>query len=309
MDVQAKDERRGMTGEPLLRIHLDDAMRRAAHAGEIGIVRRIVAALPDWTVRLVPEDTPPDRTAYDLLHMREPVTPRGLTLRQAYFFPFWRIEATNERWNFDVARAAFRPDAVPPEQARDFAAKLRARHFPDVTPRSGGFVLIPLQGRLLEHRSFQSMSPVAMVETALQALPDRTFLATLHPKETYGGPELDALDALCRRYPNLKVHSGGTGHLLPDCDLVVTQNSSIALKGFLLAKPAVLFAGIDFHHIAGSVPRQGVDAAFATALGARPDFAAYLAWFFRRHAINAGADKAEAQIRSRLQRHGWPVAE
>lgn len=298
-----------MTGKPLLRIRLDDAMRQAALAGEVGIIRRIVAALPDWTVRLLAEDAPPDGAAYDLWHMRDPVSPRGLTLRQAYFYPFWRIEATNERWNFDVARAAFRADAIPPDQARGFAARLRARHFPDVTPRSGGFVLIPLQGRLLEHRSFQSMSPVAMIDTALRALPDRTFLATLHPKETYDSPEVDALAALCHRYPNLKVHSGGTGDLLPDCDLVVTQNSSIALKGFLLEKPAVLFAGIDFHHIAGSVPRQGVDAAFATALGAPPDFAAYLAWFFRRHAINAGAEKAEAQIRSRLRRHGWPVPE
>jgi hypothetical protein len=292
----------------VLQVHLDDAMRHAAAAGEVGIVNRLIAALPDWRVALVPLDAPPLRDGYSLLHMQEPLSPRSLTLRLAYLYPFWRIEATNERWRFDVAQAAFRPAMIPAPQAARFAARLRERWFPSVTARRGGFVLIPLQGRLAEHRSFQSMSPLRMMAETLRHLPDRPVVATLHPKETYPAEDLAALEALCRQFPRLTVQTGGTDAALANCDLVVAQNSSVALKGFALEKPAVLFAGIDFHHIAGSVPREGVEAAFDRALGPPPDFAAYLTWFFRRQSINATAPDAEAQIRARLAQHGWPVA-
>ena len=80
----------------------------------------------------------------------------------------------------------------------------------------------------------------------------------------------------------------------------------MAIQGYLLHKPALLFAEIDFHHIAASVPREGM-AALDRALTQRPDFDAYLWWFLQEQAINAGRPECEAQILAALRRGGWAI--
>jgi hypothetical protein len=92
--------------------------------------------------------------------------------------------------------------------------------------------------------------------------------------------------------------------VLASCDYVVTENSSLALTGFFAQKPAVLFARIDFHHIAASAPRTGLAAFDAKP---EPPFAAYLHWFFKQNAITSWADDAVEQIRARFRDHGWPM--
>jgi hypothetical protein len=93
---------------------------------------------------------------------------------------------------------------------------------------------------------------------------------------------------------------------LSRCSFVVAQYSSVALMGYFFSKPAVLFADIDFHHIAGSVPRDGVDAAFER-LQRPPDFARYLCWFLKLNALNAGHEDFETSLLAKLREHGWPI--
>lgn len=239
--------------------------------------------------------------------MQEPTGPQILNLRRAYILPFWRIEAVAERWRFDVAQAAFNPDEIPMPEASNFQARWRTKLLGDAVPRRTGFILVPLQGRLTEHRSFQAMSPVDMIEATLDRCPDRPIIVTLHPKEIYMPSELAALDRLVARFPRLSVRDTSEPELVLQCDAVVTQNSSVALHGYLADKPVVLFAESDLHHIAGSVRRDGIDAAFASLAGPRPAFARYVTWFLRRQAINGGAPECEEQILARFRRHGWEV--
>ncbi len=310
MAVQDAPHKTGVTVARTLHIYLHSPWREQAEAGSVNFFERLRAALPDWRLAFHP-DTEAERLlaigrGYGLFHMQEPVGDRILCLRRAYHFPFWRIEATNERWHFDVAKTAFDAAEVPADQAAAFHARWQPRIFRDGPVARDGFVFIPLQGRISDHRSFQSSSPLAMIETVL-AQDARPIRATLHPKESYSPADLAALDDLARRFPRFAVVQADAKDLLAGCDYVVTQNSGVALTGYFAGKQAVLFAGSDFHHIAGSVPRDGVDAAFAQATGPAPDFAAYLWWFFKRHAINGGAPECEAQIRARLSRHGWPT--
>jgi hypothetical protein len=295
-----------------LHFYLPEPMRSDAERGAVNIVNRILAALPGWTPAWHP-DTPAERgraaarQGFALWHMQTPPDPaRGLSLRRAYWYPFWTLERTNDRWATDTARAAYDEAAVDPVAARPFFRRWRARILGEAAARREGFVLVPLQGRLLEHRSFQAMSPLAMLEATLEADP-RPLRVTLHPREVYTAAERRALDRLVARHRRLTLDPGPSEALLMACDLVVTQNSATALTGFFAAKPAVLFAGCDFHHIAGSVPRQGLAAAFATARGPMADPARYLYWFLQERSINAGHPEAEARIRARLAAQGWPV--
>ncbi|SEO10660.1 hypothetical protein SAMN04490248_101370 [Salinihabitans flavidus] len=242
--------------------------------------------------------------------MREPFPDRAVTIRRAYYYPFWQIERTAQRWNWDVARSAFDPNEVPRDDAQRFYRFWQNRLFgaaPKATSREG-FIYVPLQGRLADHRSFQSCSPFEMLEQVLERAGVRRVVATLHPNESYSKDDLDRLDSMARRHGSLSVSTAGMQDLLQRCDFVVTQNSSAAFAGYFFGKPSVLYARIDFHHIAASVEKLGTSGAFDAVEQMRPDYAAYLWWFLQHMSINAGRPDAEDRIAVRLGGFGWPVS-
>ena len=166
---------------------------------------------------------------------------------------------------------------------------------------------MPLQGVLRRKRHFQTASPLDMIRTTLAADPSRPVLATLHPNENYSEQDLVELQAIAAAQPNFVLSPQPSIDLLRRCDYVVTENSSLAFAGYFAEKPAVLFARIDFHHIARSVSALGVARAFDGIAQHRPDFARYLFWFLRWQAIASFAAEAEERIAMRLRNHGWPL--
>lgn len=295
----------------ILNLYLPQTWREDAAAGRVQIVNHIHAVVARQGLKvLIHPDThaemadPERRHGWSLFFQQEPVGPRCLCLRLAYHLPFWQIEATNQRWWFDVAQKSFNPEDVDPLAARNFFFSWRRQLLGERQVSRDGFIFVPLQGRLSDHKPHQAMSPLAMLHATLELDP-RPIRATLHPRETYTATDLHALEDLMRRYPRLEVTRSDSLKLLAACDMVVSENSSTALKGFFFRKPTVLFAGVDFHHIAGSVPRDGVAKAFALAEGTVPDHAAYLYWFFHENSINSGAPEADEQILARFTRHGW----
>ena len=288
-----------------LNLYLPDYFRQGHEAGQATILSRLLAALPGWAPQHHPEAeglTQPHR-GFGLTYMQEPRRMGVLCLRRAYWYPFWRIERTNERWNFEVAHKTPSYARIPP-RARAFHTRLAERVLEGREPRREGFVFVPLQGRLSDHRSFQSMSPVAMVQALLdhQPLPVK---ATLHPAETYAEADHQALARLAT-HPRVELVSAPSDDLLAGCDFVACQNSSLALQAMIIGKGAVLFAGIDFHHPAGSVPRDGL--ARALEVGSQPpaQMTEYLWWFFKQEAIDAQAEDAPERIRAVLSARGWP---
>lgn len=297
----------------ILRFYLDPGLRRSAEAGQHNFIAKIAQVAQDAGFRVEYRANSAQnraksalRRGYAMFHMEPPTNARGLTFRRAYHYPFWGVEPMAERWQWHVARAAFDPASVPRKEADRFAAFWRKRLFPDLAPRDDGFVYVPLQGRLLDQRSFQSMSPLDMIETVLARDP-RPVVATLHPKETYTAAEHEALQALAEKHPRLAVETGQMERFLPACSYVATQNSSAAFNGFFFEKPAILFGQVDFHHIAANVPALGADSAFEALPGMRPDYAGYLWWFWQEMSINAGRPEAGEKIAVAMRRAGWPV--
>lgn len=295
----------------ILRTYLEAPMLHTARAGTFNFLNVLKAAVEGAGWRVEWHETgpearhrAPDRDGYALFHAEAPTHDRALTFRRAYHYPFWQIEPAQQRWRFAVARAAFDPAAVDAGAARAFAARLRDRVLPGPPPRRDGPILIPLQGRLRQHRSFQTMSPLDMVATV--AATGRPCTATLHPNEVYDAADRVALDRLAARHGNLSV-GGNTMALLRDCAHVATMNSAVAFDGYLLGKPAVLFAQIDFHHIGLNVADLGAPEALRTATDHRPDFDRYLYWFLQDRAINATRPDAGARILAAMRRGGWPI--
>ena len=300
-----------MSQNTTLHLHVNPAEVLRHAEGKGGVLNVISQAVRDcgWAVEvhsIADTDALPSRQGFHLLYSQDVIGGNSLNLRRCYRDPFYCIEPTNDRWDYEVAGKRFDPVEVQ-TGFRGFIGHWRPRVLGEMQPRNEGFVLMPLQGRLLEHRHFQSMSPVDMIRATLDAEKTRPILATLHPKEAYLPEELTALAEIAAANPRFTLSTERTHQLLESCDYVVTQNSGVALTGFFAHKPAVLFAKIDFHHIAGSVPRNGIDKAFAQALGPPPAFDKYLYWFLSQNAIPYWDKDAKSRYLARLRHFGWPI--
>lgn len=302
----------------LVTFYLHPGLRRRVMAGKHNFFKKMTGVLDasgfDVDIRGDSMDemiAALSRPGYSVVLMDAPVGPLGVTVRLNYLYPFWHIERSARRWEWPVAMGRFVPDTVDGEAALRFARFRRRQIFGQPAPRppdGRGPVYVPLQGRLLVQRSFQSCTPLAMIRAALAHLPDRRIVITLHPNETYAPEELQALHDLVAEAPRCTLSTAPMQDLLPACDMVVTQNSGVALSGFFLHKPAVLFGKSNFHHIAADVGRLGEAAAFAMATAAPPtDYDRYLWWFFHGMSVDAAGPQAGAQIAARLRRAGWPL--
>lgn len=300
-----------MNGDPTVRMYLEPPLRKSAEAGEHNFINLILEVLKNAQFRVEFCDTSDigvhtDR--YSLSHMKEPPNTRGLVLRRAYYYPFWQIEQTNERWHWDVAKATFDPSLITTDAAR-FYRFWQKRLFGDATSQTGtdGFIYVPLQGRLTKHRSFQSCSPLEMIEYCLAHDPSRQVIATLHPKEQYSDGELAKLEALEKQHIRLTVSIGDMVQYLQRCDYVVTQNSSAAFAGYFFGKPALLFGKVDFHHIAERADMGNLSQGFENAPKLCPAYDKYIWWFWQQNSINAGREDARTKIAERFKRFGWPI--
>jgi len=284
----------------ITRIYLEKSLHLSAEAGQHNFLNLVRDVLKERTMRVEYKTSTKAellkgamRPGYSLIHMKPPVGPNGLVFRRAYHYPFWQIDRTDERWNWQVARTPLPEERS--DEADGFLRRWRTRLFPDVETSNGGYIYAPLQGRIREHRSFQSCSPIDMLRHIRAQRPGQRIIATLHPKEHYDAADLAALGAL-----DVEVATGQMHRLLPHCDAVATMNSSVAFDGFFLEKPAILYGQIDFHHIAlGPEDWDRIDQHC-------PDYAHFIHWFWQQQSINAGHESAKARIAEKLDAFDWP---
>ncbi len=288
-------------------LYMETDLRESAMAGKHNFIGKVASVLEDSSFRVTYRsfDAPHD-TGRSLSHMKAPPDAQGLVFRRVYHYPFWQIEQSAARWDWDVANAVFVAHDADRAEADRFYTFWQKRLFGDLSQQAvqGGFIYIPLQGRLAERRSFQRCSPLEMIEACL-AHDTRPIVAALHPKERYNAPELAALGRLEQRHARLTVRMGGMEELLRTCDCVVTQNSSVAFNGYFFGKPAMLFARVDFHHIAVAADLGNVGQSFARLPQVAPDYAGYVYWFWQKSCINAGRPDAADRIAARFRRFGW----
>lgn len=296
-----------------LSIYLHKQLRQRAKAGDHNFLNLVSQVARDVGIstRFKP-DTISERLAstqrneYALFHMQEPMGPNSLTFRKVYLFPFWEIEKTNERWNWETAKIEFHADEIEKAEARRFYKYWRVKQFGQTRSSQGGYIYIPLQGMIQSRRSFQKISPVDMIKSVAK-VDTRPIKVNLHPNEIYSSDDFNVLDALTREFPQVEISKRPYLELLAHCDVVVTQNSSVAFQGYFFEKPAILCAGVDFHHIAIKLKPNDLAQALETAKNHTPDYASYIYWFLQIRAINAGRDFVKSKIRTRLRHFGWDI--
>lgn len=270
----------------------------AKATARLGYAPEIMEASPLITLIVNKDDEKPS-----LWHQMRPIGLGGHVFRTAYRPPFWRIERDYERWRWDVAESVFDAEQVDPEEAKRFCDRLRAEV--GVRPSSAhrSAILVPLQAELLQKRRFQSASPAAMLETVCErSSAADTVIATLHPKARYSDEERVALEQLVEKWPRLTTESGPTEPLLETARLLVSQNSTVTIAGYLAGTPAVLYAKSEFHHIARDPTETD---AFEHRNENQASFDRYVFWLLTIHAIRAGRHDVVDQIVSRLRALGF----
>ncbi len=286
-------------------MYLDGHLRRRVAAGSHNFLGHVIGAFQNvgWEVEIC-ADTDTDillsrtQPGYSLFNMMHPISENGLTFRQAYVFPFWKIESTGTRWDFECSKSKFNPIEIDPDTAKTFVSSAVKRLFGGWKRQRSNenYIYVPLQGQLLQKRGHQAMSPIDMVHQTINYHPDERVLITLHPKEKYSPDELSALDGLLGQYPNAMRSTDNPETLIPGASKIVTQNSSTAFTGLFFKKPIVLFAKSDFHHIAANVASIGAERAFNKPSPSPEQFEKYLFWFLQLNSINAGRQDVSARI-------------
>lgn len=299
-----------------LGIYLNDGIREDVAAGRHNFFSIMINTFEgrDFEVALYPNTASErlasaDRPGYSMFHLETSTHDRSLDVRLAYMYPFWRIERACWREDYRLARMKFVPESINLQAAQTFYNFWRRQIFAGKLDDGGekGFVLVALQGRLLEQRHGQTMSPIDMVKTTIAEERFRKIKVKLHPNEVHERAELEALAKL-DRYKRVEIVTDGSIHqLLEDCDYVVTENSSVAFKGILHRKPAILFGETDFHHLFPSIARDGAAKAFKDILVPQRAYAKYFYWFLQLNCINAGRDFAPERILEQVRVFGWDV--
>ncbi|MDG1532219.1 MAG: hypothetical protein P8Q99_12820 [Paracoccaceae bacterium] len=303
-----------MDENKVVRFYLSEKHRKSVVEGKQNFISKFAAVLEtenfsvDFCDNSLSEQVQSmTRKGHAVFYMKEPTNRNGVTIRPNYFYPFWNIETTANRWQWSTAEDKFDARCIPKDEATSCANFLRQKQFGDKARNIShqGLVYVPLQGRLLSQRSFQSCDPITMIKQVLEFDKTREVVATLHPKETYSIEELNALSDLEAHHFRLTVSKGNMEIWLQGCDYVATQNSAAAFSGYFFKKPAVLFGRVNFHHIAANVHELGPEAAINQVANLNPDFDAYIWWFLRHKSIHASKPDAEDRIRNAIRRVGW----
>ncbi|MFT4715420.1 MAG: hypothetical protein ACI932_000598 [Paracoccaceae bacterium] len=298
-----------------LGIYLDDGLRQDVASGKHNFFGILTTAFQTkgFAVDLHPNPEEErleseSRDGYSLFHLETPFHDRALDVRLAYMYPFWRIEKAQWREDYRISQKHFDPTSIDEAAARQFSRFWRKKLLFDMgeTPKRGRCILVALQGRLLDKRHGQSMSPIEMIRETLAQDRFRSVVLKLHPNETYTKKELTALDEF-EDHPRVEFGNRDIRNLIEECDYIVTQNSSVAFKGLLQNTPAILFGEADFHHIFENVNRDGVERAFRNVLAKRMPYAKYFYWFLQLNTVNAGRSDAAEKILINCKELGWAI--
>ena len=194
--------------------YLDPGLLKSARAGEHNFIGLIAKTLTDAGMRVFYQPNSDaarraskDLPGYALFHMDDPTHPRALTLRRSYFYPFWQIESSARRWEWNVALTPFKPQDIDIAEAKRFFEFWRKRLYPlaNAAPVTDGPVYVPLQGMIRQHRTFQSCSPLTMIANTADRFANNDIVVTLHPNEVYSDADHGALQDLAARYPNVAI--------------------------------------------------------------------------------------------------------
>ncbi len=232
----------------------------------------------------------------DLVHATAIGRAQALTLGVAYLDRFQYIDPEGIFFESSTARARFRPEAIPQDQAQRFLADLqaayvvprRSRHVqPEaVTPFFGGHIALFLQDLSDPVLRARHMTAEQMVAAVLAHREGRAVVIKPHPRNL-GAETLALLEGL-RDLPGVTVSHANLHDILAGAAVSVSLSSSVGLEGMLHGVPAVFFGASDLHHNAVTVrAAEEWPQALAQALAKDWPHAAFLLWFLRRRNIDA----------------------
>lgn len=236
----------------------------------------------------------------------------------AYLWEFWHLDPAGTKAFSSIGTRRFDAARIDRDRAARFRETLwaryvdkrRSKHVQETRQEDlpDGALAVFCQGHYPVKSGATDFSDVQMVEAVRTQAGDRPVLLKLHPAETAVQDEA-RLRALADGDPRLRITQANVHDILSRCAAMVSINSTVALEGFIHRKPAILFGQSDFHHIAGRVARpDGFGAVLAEQLSARPDFDAFLAWYFLGNCLRINAKTLEDRIWERFAAVGFPPA-
>lgn len=248
--------------------------------------------------------------SYALFHRNRPWHENSLEARPAPFGPFWSIDKTADPAQKRIYGLGFNPNLIDGvSAARFFGRQLNRPTFAVENPSTkAGYVFVALQGLLSKQRSWQSMTPLEMVQRTVEIEEKRPIFIKLHPNEQYSDEELTFLHDLCDG-DRIRMVEGDLNALMASCAYTVSMNSAVSFKALLFGKPGILFGDAEFHHPFQNVRQQGLTQCFDGVLKDTVEYEKYIFWYLRKQMIHNFAPSTDRDILRHCKNLGWKLGE
>ncbi|MBK4217297.1 hypothetical protein JJJ17_15310 [Paracoccus caeni] len=272
----------------------------------------------DRDIRVGTRTIADDRFADGNLHIiddRSVSAPGVLNAGVAYFWEYWHLDPMGVKAFSSIGDQAFDPDAIDPDQARDFVETLRDRYARkrrskydqpgDRRSFPAGALAVFMQGSYPQSSGAARMDDFEMLSIVMDQAGDRRVIVKPHPlaSDAY---DLALLRDMARRDRRILIAEANVYDILQASAVTISQNSTVALEGFMCGIPAILFARSDFHHQAGTITApEDFGPTLQAQLAGDHDFSRYLYWYFTKHCLDLHSPDLHSQIWARFEAAGF----
>lgn len=233
-----------------------------------------------------------DDPVYSVFEGRVPLHANAANMVQLLDSDYWLLTGYEDQ-------SCFNPNAEPEGSASGFFDRMVDQTcIPFQYPFGlSDFVLVVLGADEPAVAPVRPFTNVEMVKLALEHEPHRQVVV-------YTEQDVD-LSAF-RNSGRVSVSRSSIDRLLDACAFVISQDSQIALRGFLHRKHCIQMAACGFHHLSRNPYRdQRIKKSFNRVHRDLPEFEKYIKWLFKTQAVNAYDARGVEKMMAKIQNLGW----
>ncbi|RYG92618.1 hypothetical protein EU803_00495 [Loktanella sp. IMCC34160] len=234
----------------------------------------------------------------------------------AYLWEYWHLDPIGTKAFSSIGHMTYDPSSVAPKRTEAFMRNLKNRYVDSRKSKyrqpfvrldlPTGAISVFFQGRYPMASGASQHSDSKILRATQEAAGDRPIIVKPHPMSS-DASDRRMVEDLAKEDDRIFLVDANVHDILAASACTISNNSTVALEGFMHGVPAIHCGRSDFHHLAedGSDLSQ-LQTAIQKAVGTRHDYDTYLTWYFVKHCIHLRSGKLNEILWDRFARAGFP---
>lgn len=226
--------------------------------------------------------------------------PNVLNAGVAYFWGFWHLDPKGIKAFSSIGDLEYDESLVPEDEANIFYKTLVEKYVhkrlskydqeKEIKRFPKKSIGLFFQGNYPKKSGASKYSDIDILDMLINVAGDRNIIVKPHPLSS---DISDIIEAAQRSESDKRViiTDANVHDILKSVDITVSNNSTVALEGFLHNKPAIILGKSDFHHAAFRVDDENRLYHILKEKNNKPNFINYLFWYFRMNCLEVKSIK------------------